>query len=676
MEITGSASWARALSLQRAAAAARALVSWRAAALVLLLTGLYLFVSLFTMKTPVGIYTSPDETAHYLITRNFGETGKLYYTRDYALTDNAHLLRPRAIWHYHDRFVLPNSQGLPFTYGLGYRFFGDNVVYLALLLAPLTLFFLYETASLLIGRRSVFLAIAFFGAGPLLYWFSHPYWNSLGATAFFAGGLYFLVRYWQESRPSQLVWCGLFFSLSMLFRYEYPVFVAPLVGVTLYFKHARERWRLFARDCAVFGVATVLFFLVPVVAFSEHVYDKPLVFPTAFQRDSAQAGSFGFGFLGTIAGLSFKALVPQGFDPLFVGKNLVRFTIMLVPAFTLLAAAGFALALRRGVLERRFVIAGGALLLYYIFFVGSVDSTNSATGISPTYEASIVRYWLLVYVMMFFLAGYLFVTLPDLLRERWSSLRPALAWAPSLALGVALAASTMPMVWFSWSGSLDLQRRAERFGEIYVDQLQVTESNAIIYSIPSIHKYTAAQRDVAFAEGLPEPRASLDRPFKMTYEEAFSVDFMADHMTENTRYAPIYLIDGHIDFLSLLQALRARGYVLEQVGYQLDRLEPDDPSVAYSWRIPIAGNAALVYAIPTERNDATGADGAPAWATSLVEGILNSDEPFVPKYVSGAGFDVLTLGESLQAHGLALQPVPDGLFKVVQSGSAHGSSLP
>jgi len=670
VEIAGSESWARSVAPQRVGASVRRLVTWHTAGLAALALGLYAFVSLLTFKTEPDVFASPDETAHYLMTRNFGETGRLYYTREYALTDKAHLLRPRAIWHYHERFVLPNSQGLPFSYGLGYRFLGDNVVYLALALAPLCLFFLYETATLLTGKRSFFMAAAIFGAGPLLYWFSHPYWNSLGSTAFFAGGLYFLVRYWKDSKLAQLVWCGVFFSLSMLFRYEYPVFVAPLVGVTLYFKHGRDGWRTLMRDYAVFGIAAALFFLIPVVAFSEHVYDKPLVFPTAFQRESAQAGSFGLGFLGSILGLTGKAIIPQGFDPLFVARNLLRFTIMLVPAFTLLAAGGFALALLRGALERRFLLAGGALLLYYIFFVGSVSTTNSATGLSPTYEASIVRYWLLLYVVMFFFVGYLLVTLPDLLRERWRSAAPALSWTPSIALGVVLAASTVPMVWYSWSGSLDLQRQAGEFGSVYVERVSVTEDNAIIYSVPAIHKYTAAQRDVAFVQGLPAPRGSLDLPYEMTAEEAWSNHFMARHMIGATDYAPVYVIDSQIDVLSLLEALHARGYTFEEVAFGLRKVVPYDPRVAYSWRVRVDGGDAFVYAIPTARDENPDPAEEPLWAASLARQIVESPQPFAPKYVLGIGFDVATLAQALAPYNLTLESAPNSLLKVVLSDTA------
>lgn len=552
------------------------LLSWRAVLVLAMCGGLYLFAATLTIGSDPGVFTSPDEAAHFRITREFGEHGRLYYTRDFVGSDGAQLLRPRALWYYEDKIVLPNSMGLPFLYGIGYSVAGDNVSYVALLLAPLCLFFLYETAVLLTRRRSPLLAAAFFGAGPMLYWFARPYWNSLGATAFFAGGLYFLVRYCTTKRTADAALLGLFFSLSMLFRYEYPLFLVPLAAMGIYYAHGREGWRTALRDFAVFGAMVALFFLVPVVAFSEHVYGRPVVFPTSLQKESVDAGGFfDPGFALHLFALAAKAVLPEGFDPLFVAKNLVRFTIVLVPAFTLLAIAGAALALRNGALNLRRTWPLGALLLYYVLFVGSVSTTNDATGFAPTFQASVLRYWLFLYVAMFFAVAYLLVQLPELISNVWPRLATPVAAAAPWLLAVALAGSTLPVVYYQYDGSINISRRAkEELGEPWIAVTRHAAPDSIVYAAPEYHKYVGTARDMALLIGVNRTRTPLD-PTELTDEELQPARDAAAHIASTTGARPVYVLEANIDMPLLGYVLRERGLTLERVdGLQIDEVVP------------------------------------------------------------------------------------------------------
>ena len=530
--IEGRVDWpARLAASGRLALALRRLWSWQALAFVSLLVGLYLFVGVLTFTGEPGVFTSPDETGSYIITRAFGETGKLYYERDYFVEDDLHLAHPRSLLRYEDRVVLPNSQGLPLFYGIGYGVFGDNVTLAVLVLAPLCLFFLFETAALLLRTRSLLLALAFFGLGPLLYWFSRPYWNSLGSTAFFAGGCYFAIRYYQGTRRSDLAWGGALFSISMLFRYEYAAFFLPLMAIVVLQKLGWQRWRDALRELALFGAVVTALFLIPVIALSLYVYHEPIVFPTALLGDSVSDDA-GPNSVAQLVRLVWRAVLPEGLDPLLVGRNLVRFTIMLAPALTLLSVAGLVLALRRGALRVAQVAPFALLLVYYLFFVGSVDSTYLATGWDVSYEASIVRYWLLLYVVMYFFAAYALVQTSELVRDAWPRCSPRVAAAGPWVVALVLACSTVPAVWFSWTGSLRHVQAGQSFGEERRDIVaDNTEADAVIYSAGELHKFIAGARDVV---ALPEPAAIKNDPILASA--------VAHNIQQVMNYRPVYFM--------------------------------------------------------------------------------------------------------------------------------------
>ncbi|MEX2158200.1 MAG: hypothetical protein WEB04_02245 [Dehalococcoidia bacterium] len=572
--IEGGLSWGRPLVLGRLVLAARRLLSWQFLAFLSLLTGVYIFVAVITLTGEPGVFTSPDETGNYIITEAFGDTGKLYYERDYFAEDDLGLAHPRSLLRYNDRVVLPNSQGLPLFYGAGYAVFGSNVTLVALLLAPLCLFFLYETAALLMKRRSLLMAIAFFGLGPLLYWFSRPYWNSLGATTFFAGGIYCATRYYYSSRRADLLWAAALFSISMLFRYEYVAFVPPFMAIVALQKHGVARWRHAARELALFGGVTIALFLLPLIAMSLYIFHEPIVFPTALLGESVTNDSGTHGVMGVIS-LAWSAVLPEGFDPLLVGRNLLRFTFVLTPGLTLLSLAGLALALRSRALRLAQIAPLGALLVYYVFFVGSVDSTYLASGWDISFEASIVRYWLLLYVVMYFFAVYFLLGVPALLRTIWPSVSPRFAAAAPYALGFVLAASTLPVVWYGWQGSLDYVYDGREIGENWHDLVVgETEPNAVVYTSGDLTKYFASERNVMI---LPEAAA----------DDEVLAAALAFNMGRVMRYRPVYFIDlgaalrdGNVYLPQLRQAMAERGLSLEPVEFfeRVNRVVRDDPA--------------------------------------------------------------------------------------------------
>jgi hypothetical protein len=265
---------------------------------------------------------------------------------------------------------------------------------------------------------------------------------------------------------------------------------------------------------------------------SLHSYERPLVFPTALLRDSTSSASFSpQWFLDQIASTG-RALVPDGFDLLLVGRNLVRFTIFLAPMLTLLSAAGLVLALHRRDVRLAQLVPFGALGVYYILFVGSVDTTYLATGWEPSFEASLVRYWLLLYVAMYFGAVYFLLHLPSALTSAWPRLSPRIASAAPAVLTFILVASTVPTVWWSWSGSLaDLQDARSRAETLRENVVAATGPDVVVYANGDLHKFFAADRDVVV---LPSAADNTDPDWAAK---------LAAHIVAVKSYRRVYVID-------------------------------------------------------------------------------------------------------------------------------------
>ena len=106
-----------ALRLSALASTIQAALSWKLIALLSILSGLYVFVGLLSFTTPKNVFDTPDETAVYVMTRNFAETGRLYLEEDYLEGDEENLLHPRQMATQDGRIASKKSLGQPLLYG-------------------------------------------------------------------------------------------------------------------------------------------------------------------------------------------------------------------------------------------------------------------------------------------------------------------------------------------------------------------------------------------------------------------------------------------------------------------------------------------------------------------------------------------------------------------------------
>jgi hypothetical protein len=434
------------------------------------------------------LYNTPDETANHIFTEKFAETGKLWYTTEYSSFDEENLLHPRGVLTRDGRQVSYQYPTLPLVYGTLYRVVGENVKYIGAVFALATLFFVSRTAKLLYGAPFWQVAALFLGFTPLLFQFSRPYMAAGPALAFFAGGCWLLTRYVLESKRQDLALATAMFAAGMLFRYEFIFFSSLLVVCALWYKHQGNlRLKVLWLDLSLYLAMVAALFLLPVLLANTIVYGSPLtygykLFNAAYLPDrGAQEGA---SFFENMARRAQEVLLPQGtFDVQLFLRNITRFTFGLMPALSTLALLGAVVAFRRGAVQWRYLVPFGLAVFYMLIYMAGGDTWNATTKFA-TFDASFVRYWLPLGILMVILAGYALRLFHD----------PAVQWTLAVVIAVYGIASVVTLT----HGSLSDVDKAIANYETWAQEVIVpnTEEDAVIFT-GLVDKGIVPYRDVA-----------------------------------------------------------------------------------------------------------------------------------------------------------------------------------
>ena len=420
------------------------------------------------------LFNTPDETANHLFTKKFAETGKLWYTTDYTSLDEENLLHPRGVLTHEGREVLYQYPTLPLVYGTLYRVVGENVKYIGAVFALATLFFLYRTAKLLYGAPYWQIVALFLGFTPLLFQFSRPYMAAGASLTFFAGGCWLLTRYVLESRRTDLALATGMFVAGMLFRYEFIFFSSLLVVSALWYKHhARLTSTRLWLDLSLYGALVAGLFLGPVLLVNTIVYGDPLtygykIFNSVYLPDrGAQEGA---SLIENAWRRAQEVLLPQGtFDVQLLLRNLTRFTFALMPALSTLALLGAVVAVRRSGIQWRYIVPFALSIVYLLIYMAGGDTWNATTKFA-TFDASFVRYWLPVGMLLVIFAGYALRHFHD----------PAVQWTLAIVVAVYGVTSVITLT----HGSLSDVDQAIANYETWSQEVIVanTEEDAIVFT--------------------------------------------------------------------------------------------------------------------------------------------------------------------------------------------------
>ncbi len=629
---------------------------WQPALAAVLLAG-FLGLSLVLPSLGLQVFNSPDETSDYIFTKTFAETGKLWYTKDYLPLDDVQLQHPRGGLTDGNRVVFYSYLGLPVTYGLLYKVVGDNLQYISIVFAAVSAWALYRACALIFEAKAWEVWAVVLGFTPLIYYLNTPYFNATPALTLLFVSIWMFAKYFRSSERRYMVLAAAFAALVVAFRYEYVLFVTPLAAWGLQIKHAGLRSREFAKDAGIYLGALFVLFAVPLLYLNREIYGSftsygPGLFNQIYFPDRTldAGGSIVVRAFRTVWFMLFPSQVPN--LPL-LGKNLVRLTIGMAPLFTIAAMLGGIAVIKARSLSLRQIGFMVVLAAYVLIYAGTTDTFQSALSL-PSLRTSIVRYWLPVYTLAFFLGVYA-------LRVHRGE---ALAYV--LALGIMI---TGPLSVYRWTDGSLAEMRSDLQTANATFSLQIpnnTEPNAIIYAGRS-DKFIAPYRDVAaWWNG----------------ERSYDVSMVAASMAAtNTTGRPIYIYKEHeVNIPELNGALASYQLALSPVrGTSLYHLVP-----ASQYLNPAGPTApgdveprAIVF------TDETGRVLVPSgWSSSwslvsnqfgdvgsLASALAEVVSTGRPVYVLGnASIDIQSLDVSLQDYGLTADRLAGTPFYRIEPG--------
>jgi hypothetical protein len=500
--------------------------------------------SVAALDVPGSVFRSPDENASYIFTRALADTGKLWYKEDFLGGDEENLLHPRGAITHDGRAVPFNFLGLPVLYAPFYKVFGDDTRYIGVVIAVVTVWALASAGALLTKDRPWIAWLAVLALAPVIYQFGRPYLNVAPAVMFLSLGCHCFLRY-VTGRATDRGWLALAsiaFALAAFMRYELAVFSALLIAIGVLQKR-RFAPREIALDGTVYAGCMIAFFGAPVLALNQYVYGSPTtygyaLFNEAYFPDREGAGGSVWALLTKLRSV---ALPSYPFDPELAARALVFQVGGVAPLFAIAAGTGLVALYRDRRIPVGFLAAYLALAAYAYVYRGAGESflSDSAT---PSFEASVTRYALPVY-----LAAYLLVVYVASLTKR-----------AELATGilVMLALVSIHGIVSDTEGNMLHVRNQVRLSDELARESLVgrTEPEAVIYT-DVFDKVLSSYRDVAAWWGGSEG----------TLEGFFQSDEVAASMSRLLPSRPVYVYVAEEAYVipRLDEALKDHGYRTE-----------------------------------------------------------------------------------------------------------------
>jgi len=454
---------ARPISLARA--------HWQtAAAVAFFLT--FVGLSLTLPVLDVQIFDSPDETSNYIYTKIFAEEGRVWYTNDLIPLDQENLLHFRGGLTHEGRVLFYSYLGLPVTYGFLYNVVGDNLQYISAVFAAVSAWALFRSTSILFGTKAWQAWAVLLAFTPLIYYLNRPYMNATPAMTFLFVAIWMFARYVRSSNRRDLFFAAVAATVVIAFRYEYVLFVTPLAAWGLYLKHKAIFSGEVLIDGAIYAGVLGVLFAIPLLYLNYENYGSFTTYGPGLHNQLyfPERTAEGVGMIeGAFRSLRAVLLPSETFDLKQMAKNIIRLTLFLMPVLAIGAVLGAELLIRgRRLSYRQFALL--AMLVAYIFVYLGSSNTFNAEGSAASFNVAMVRYWLPIYTLMFFLAAYAVTAHPD--------------GAVRLALIGGLLITGPASVLTGVDGSLRESRGVVQGFEPWAERflLPQTEENAIVYA--------------------------------------------------------------------------------------------------------------------------------------------------------------------------------------------------
>lgn len=424
--------------------------NWHLILLAILAVLFFLTTSYFNYKTqefqrPSGEgvdfvkWTSPDETANYILSKYYAQEGKLIIREDYNLLASD-IMRPRSFRSDYGDIKPVSFLGIILVYGSIAKIFSYRIIpFLTPFFASFGLIFFYLLVRKVFSRENALMStfvLAFFP--PYVYYTIRSMFHNVLFTVFLIIGLYFGFKMIERVDNSQKktilkgvifgMLSGLFFGLSIITRTSELMWLLPMLLII---------WIFNIRKIGFYRPVVFLAFLfvalLPVFHFNTLLYGAPLSGGYSEMNSSIQnLKDSGSQILQTTVSGNFKnyaGIVAKVKETLFYfgihpRQSMHMFLYYFVEMFNWLfwlGLAGVFLFVAKFKKSKKkqwvFLLALSVISFILIIYYGSWTFYDNPDPRSHTIGNSYTRYWLPMYLGMIPFFTYLIIQISRIISK-------------------------------------------------------------------------------------------------------------------------------------------------------------------------------------------------------------------------------------------------------------------
>lgn len=450
--------------------------------IILAAASLFFLISTQILSFVGSTFASPDETANAFFAETFAGQGRLYSFEPFnaALGD---FFYPRSMIAVDGRLLPISFLALPVLFGVLIKIFGSwSTTFWTPLFAILAVWAWYAIFRKIFDRRvGLFSALLLFAMPAWWYWTSRPLTHNALFVSFLIFFVYFLVvrpvvKNISTNRWGDYFLAGLMFGGALWVRTSEIFWLLPVLLFLLFVSRKKISW-----SAVLFFVAALAVSLVPLLFLNKSLYGGYLstgytvVSSEINLTDANSAVSDvwvnGRSRIPRMIIDSVSAVLPFGFHPRAVLRNVWNYGLLMFWWMTLPALAGVIILRRRW----KYIVAVSlaAAILGIVYGSSAIHDNPDLSAI--TIGNSYSRYWLPVFVAITPLAAVALIRFGQL--PFWGKAKRFIA----PAIFILMTVLSVNIVFFSTDDALWPSRGRLIEAETVRDAvLDLTESNAVI----------------------------------------------------------------------------------------------------------------------------------------------------------------------------------------------------
>jgi hypothetical protein len=376
---------------------------------ILVLTGLFVAAvipAIYLGWNNTGVFNTPDENSAYMTARFFAKDTRLYFQDSFTEMNPESPSGPRGFVQHNGRSVPIYPLGHPLLLGIVHKITGNAAPVVLAVIPGLIIVSLALLLRIINPGTPAYLGFAFLGVLPVWYWTSRVYMNVSLTILFISLGI---LCFALAIRKKSLLWVSLASSalaLAALVRYnEAPLLLIIGIAFMTAFIRLNEhfRWKSLLLPLLAYAAPQVALFLLPTGILNWATYGSPfevgyiVFFEHQFPDRLQESG----GIIQSAFKVLRLAFFPSPFDFNVTLGGIKNQILLLFPFGTTFGLLGIFMA--RKPLLRVFGYAGISILgiaIVYVLVSRADPGTFMAFAEEPDLRASIIRYWMPIYLVL------------------------------------------------------------------------------------------------------------------------------------------------------------------------------------------------------------------------------------------------------------------------------------